>query len=119
MAQSVSTVYYKNATARCLNCGSVYTLGMTIENLTLEICGNCHPFYTGQEGTLVDTAGRVEKFRARLAKAKKANKKEENTGKASRRRRLRQSMASILESDQEENKQTEKDSAEQTTGNNS
>lgn len=63
-----STAYYSQATVKCLNCGSQYTLGLTTETLNLEICANCHPFYTGQE-TLVDTAGRIEKFQARMNKA--------------------------------------------------
>ena len=71
MSQPSKITYYPEATAKCLNCGSSYTLGMTKESLTLEICANCHPFYTGQE-TLVDTAGRIEKFQARANKG--ANK---------------------------------------------
>jgi large subunit ribosomal protein L31 len=67
MAKSVIE-YYETATAKCTNCESVYTLGMTVEQIEVEICGNCHPFYTGQE-TLIDTAGRIEKFQARLAKS--------------------------------------------------
>jgi large subunit ribosomal protein L31 len=67
MAQSIKTKYIVDATARCSNCGSSYQLGMTQETLTVEICGNCHPFYTGQE-TLIDTAGRIEKFQERIAK---------------------------------------------------
>lgn len=69
MAKNKGTVtYYQEATAKCLNCGSVYTLGMSLESINLEICAHCHPYYTGNE-TLVDTAGRIEKFEARLSKA--------------------------------------------------
>jgi large subunit ribosomal protein L31 len=60
--------YYPQAVAKCMNCGSTYTLGLTTESLNLEICANCHPFYTGQE-MLVDTAGRIEKFQAKANKA--------------------------------------------------
>jgi large subunit ribosomal protein L31 len=74
MAKSIKTKFYSDATAKCSNCGSIYTLGMTVETLSLEICGNCHPFYTGQE-SLVDTAGRIEKFQARVAKASQATAK--------------------------------------------
>jgi len=73
MAQSVKHTYFPNATATCSNCGSIYTFGMTVEKINLEICGNCHPFYTGQE-TLVDTAGRIEKFQARLNKVNDQSK---------------------------------------------
>ena len=49
-------------------CGAVFAVGGTKEKMTVEICSNCHPFYTGKE-KLVDAAGRVEKFRARAAKS--------------------------------------------------
>ena len=43
-------------------------VGSTKEKLSVEICAACHPFYTGTE-KIIDTAGRVEKFKARRAKA--------------------------------------------------
>ena len=49
-------------------CGAVFAVGSTKEKISVEICSNCHPFYTGKE-KLVDAAGRVEKFRARAAKS--------------------------------------------------
>ncbi|MBC7406266.1 MAG: 50S ribosomal protein L31 [Candidatus Parcubacteria bacterium] len=68
MAKKLDKItYYPQAKVKCLNCGSEYTVGMTLETLNLEICGTCHPFYTGQE-TLVDTAGRIEKFQNRVNK---------------------------------------------------
>ena len=74
MAKSVNITFYPNATAKCSNCGSTYTFGMDVETLSLEVCGNCHPFYTGKE-TRVDTAGKIEKFEARAAKAGGGEKK--------------------------------------------
>lgn len=70
MAKNKNTpvTYTAKAVARCLNCKSEYTLGLTTDTITLEICANCHPFYTGQE-IMVDTAGRIEKFQARKDKA--------------------------------------------------
>jgi large subunit ribosomal protein L31 len=69
MAKSTDTktTFFSDATAKCTNCGSVYSLGSTIQNLSIEICGNCHPFYTGKS-VLVDTAGRIEKFQSRMDK---------------------------------------------------
>ena len=90
MAKSVKYTYFKNATAKCANCKSEYTLGMTVENIVLEICGNCHPFYTGQE-TLVDTAGRIEKFNARLAKSSQSATKSVKTKK----RKTSQNLADL------------------------
>ncbi|MBI2609942.1 50S ribosomal protein L31 [Candidatus Giovannonibacteria bacterium] len=77
--------YFPNAQIKCA-CGNVIKVGSTKEKIEIEICSNCHPFYTGK-AKLIDTAGRVEKFKARQAKAstepssaKKARKKSQ-TGK--------------------------------------
>lgn len=45
-------------------CGAVYEVGTTKENIRVEICGQCHPFFTGKQ-RIVDTGGRVERFRRR------------------------------------------------------
>lgn len=45
-------------------CGNVIETRSTVPEIHVEICSNCHPFFTGKQ-KLVDTAGRVEKFRAR------------------------------------------------------
>jgi large subunit ribosomal protein L31 len=67
-------IYNDKATVTCA-CGHSFTVGSTKEKLTVEICSNCHPFYTGTEKTL-DAAGMVDKFKSRMAKAKpKAAKK--------------------------------------------
>ena len=55
-------------------CGAVHkTLGIQPQ-MRVDICGKCHPFYTGQQ-VFVDTAGRVDKFQQRLAKTKAAQEK--------------------------------------------
>ncbi len=75
MKTGIHPTYYPKATVKCA-CGKVFTVGSTKENMEIEICSNCHPFYTGQE-KLVDTLGMVEKFRKRVQKAQylKAEKK--------------------------------------------
>ncbi len=52
---------YKAATITCA-CGNVVETRSTVQKIHVEICSNCHPFYTGKQ-KLMDTAGRVEKFR--------------------------------------------------------
>jgi large subunit ribosomal protein L31 len=52
---------YKNATITCA-CGYVAVTRSTAGNIHVEICSNCHPFFTGKQ-KLLDSAGRVEKFR--------------------------------------------------------
>ncbi len=57
---------YHTTEIRCA-CGNVVETRSTGDNLRVEICAACHPFYTGKQ-KLVDTAGRVEAFRRRYAK---------------------------------------------------
>lgn len=71
MKKDIHPTYHANATTTCA-CGASFAIGATKEKQEIEICSKCHPFYTGQEKTL-DTAGRVEKFKARMA-AKKSDK---------------------------------------------
>lgn len=53
---------YHQAKARCA-CGNEFEVGSTSENIRVEICSKCHPFYTGAKGRLVDTTGRVDRFK--------------------------------------------------------
>jgi len=69
MKAETHPTYFPEAQVTCA-CGSKFTVGSTKEKLEVEICSACHPFYTGNDKVL-DTAGRVEKFKARRAKAKK------------------------------------------------
>ena len=57
-------------TVHCNGCNTTFTTHSTVKEITVEICSNCHPFYTGKK-KLIDTAGRVDKFKARQAKATK------------------------------------------------
>lgn len=57
-------------TVHCNSCNTTFTTHTTVKSIEVEICSNCHPFYTGKQ-RLVDTAGRVDKFNARRAKADK------------------------------------------------
>ena len=57
-------------------CGAVRKTRSTVPEIRLDICGACHPFFTGEE-KLVDTAGRVERFRRRYAKTMKKKKEEQ------------------------------------------
>ena len=55
---------YRVTTVRC-GCGNEFQVGSTKENIRVEICSNCHPFYTGKQ-KLVDTGGRVDRFKKRF-----------------------------------------------------
>src|SRR3989338_4684578 len=64
MKTAIHPTYYPTATIKCA-CGQTFTIGSTQEELHIELCSNCHPFYTGQQ-KLVDTARRVDKFQKRV-----------------------------------------------------
>ena len=59
-------VYFASARVTCA-CGNTFTTGSTKEEIKVEICNNCHPFFTGQE-KFVDTEGRVERFMKKYGK---------------------------------------------------
>ncbi len=69
MKTDIHPKYFDSAKVTCA-CGNSFAVGSTMEKIEVEICSACHPFYTGTE-KIIDTAGRVEKFKARQA-AKKA-----------------------------------------------
>ena len=60
---------YQATTVRC-SCGEEFQTRSTVDELRVDICSNCHPFYTGKQ-KLVDTGGRVERFRRRAARSQK------------------------------------------------
>jgi large subunit ribosomal protein L31 len=60
---------YSNTTIKCA-CGNVIELGSTKSNIRIEICSKCHPFFTGKQ-KLIDTAGRIERFRKKYEKFQK------------------------------------------------
>ena len=80
MKKDIHPKYFEKAKTTCV-CGATYDFGSTKETINVEICGNCHPFYTGNEKVL-DTAGRVEKFKARATKT--AAKKTAKASKSSK-----------------------------------
>ena len=79
MKKDVHPKYYETATMQCV-CGNTITVGSTVAHLEVEICSKCHPFYTGRD-QLIDTAGRVERFRARKEKVKMPSVKRPRTKK--------------------------------------
>ena len=58
-----------DTTIKCA-CGNSIQVGSTKKDITVEICSKCHPFFTGKQ-KLVDTAGRIERFRKKYAKFQK------------------------------------------------
>ena len=68
MKASIHPNWYPEAKVTCA-CGNTLTVGATMPELKVEVCYNCHPFYTGQIKFL-DTAGRVDAFKAKQAASK-------------------------------------------------
>lgn len=79
MKTDTHPTFYPNATVTCA-CGNVVVAGSTIEKQKTDICSACHPFYTGKQ-KLVDTAGRVDKFKAKMKAKEEHDSKQNNKGK--------------------------------------
>ncbi len=65
MKPEIHPNYYPNAVVACA-CGNTWMTGSTRPQLRVDICSNCHPFYTGKQ-RIVDTAGQVERFNRRFS----------------------------------------------------
>ncbi len=72
MKKDIHPPYYPEATIRCI-CGNTWKTGSTMPKIEVEICSNCHPFYTGRE-KILDTAGRVDRFRRIVEKSTRLGK---------------------------------------------
>lgn len=73
MKKDIHPKYYSEAEVNCA-CGKKFTVGSTSEKIRTEVCGFCHPFYTGEQ-KLIDAQGQVQKFQSRAAKAQKTKGK--------------------------------------------
>lgn len=58
---------YFESTVHCGGCGTSFTVGSTIEEIRVNVCSSCHPFFTGKQ-KLVDTEGRVDRFKRKYQK---------------------------------------------------
>ncbi|MEW6724101.1 MAG: 50S ribosomal protein L31 [Bacillota bacterium] len=56
---------YEKTTISCA-CGAVYEVGTTKKGIKVEVCANCHPFYTGSRSLVVERGGRVERFKKKF-----------------------------------------------------
>ena len=72
MKKDIHPKYDIKTKATCA-CGAVFLVGSTLGAIEVEICSKCHPFFTGNE-KVIDSAGRVERFKKRAAASAKARK---------------------------------------------
>jgi large subunit ribosomal protein L31 len=73
MKAQIHPPYHPEVTFTCA-CGATFETGSTAQAVRVEVCSQCHPFYTGKS-KLVDAAGRVDRFKKRLSEAKKHPRK--------------------------------------------
>lgn len=65
MKKGIHPEYHSDSKVSCA-CGAKFNVGSTLPKIDVEICSQCHPFFTGEE-KLLDTGGRVERFKKRQA----------------------------------------------------
>ena len=88
MKKDIHPTYYPDAKVSCASCGRTWTTGSTKPEIRLDVCSNCHPFFTGEAQRLLDTEGQVDRFykklSARQAYVDKQKEKEQLQGSPDR-----------------------------------
>jgi len=88
MKADIHPTFYPDAKVSCASCGRTWTTGSTKKEIRLDICSNCHPFYTGEASRILDIEGQVDRFYKKLsvqkAYAEQQKAKEELKGSPER-----------------------------------
>lgn len=97
MKKDIHPKYFDDAKVVCA-CGNTFTTGSTVEQIRVELCSTCHPFYTGQM-KYVDTLGRVEKFKKaqKAAQAVRSQLDEKKKAKEDRRKKQQEAPKTLRE----------------------
>ncbi|GAB4479972.1 MAG: hypothetical protein OHK0031_00760 [Anaerolineales bacterium] len=66
MKAEIHPKYYPDAKVSCASCGSTWTTGSTRKEIRVEICSNCHPFFSGETSRIIDIEGQVDRFYKKL-----------------------------------------------------
>lgn len=98
MKANIHPKYFDQAQVVCA-CGNRFTTGSTQEEIRVELCNKCHPFYTGEQ-RFVDSASRIQKFQAKQTIAKqylhsKVKKQEEQKAKDTAPKTLREMLMAV------------------------
>jgi large subunit ribosomal protein L31 len=64
---NIHPTYYPDAKVTCASCGTSWTTGSTKKELRVDICSNCHPFFTGEASRILDIEGQVDRFYKKLS----------------------------------------------------
>jgi len=67
MKKDIHPTYYTEAKVVCSSCGRTWTTGSTKKEIRLDLCSNCHPFFTGEAQRILDTEGQVDRFYKKLS----------------------------------------------------
>ena len=67
MKADIHPKFYTDATVVCASCGTTWTTGSTKKELRVDICSNCHPFFSGEYQRIVDIEGQVDRFYKKLS----------------------------------------------------
>jgi len=67
MKPEIHPTYFTDARVTCASCGRTWTTGSTRKELRVDICSNCHPFFTGEASRLLDIEGQVDRFYKKLS----------------------------------------------------
>jgi len=67
MKPEIHPTYYTDAKVTCASCGTTWTTGSTKKELRVDICSNCHPFFTGEASRILDIEGQVDRFYKKLS----------------------------------------------------
>lgn len=66
MRPNIHPTYYPEAKVSCASCGKTWTTGSTRKELRVDVCSNCHPFFSGEAARLIDIEGQVDRFYKKL-----------------------------------------------------
>jgi large subunit ribosomal protein L31 len=67
MRSDIHPTYYTDAKVTCASCGKTWTTGSTKKEIRVDICSNCHPFFTGEASRILDIEGQVDRFYKKLS----------------------------------------------------
>jgi large subunit ribosomal protein L31 len=67
MKTEIHPTFYTDAKVTCASCGTTWTTGSTKKEIRVDICSNCHPFFTGEASRILDIEGQVDRFYKKLS----------------------------------------------------
>ncbi len=66
MKPEIHPTYYPEAKVTCASCGRTWTTGSTRKELRVDVCSNCHPYFSGESARIIDIEGQVDRFYKKL-----------------------------------------------------